>query len=94
MAVIQLIPSELDEPLQMSRKGIYTISGTVQVDSVAKARNVMLLTEDGVYFLGSTVSNPTTGAYSFTGLAYNTPLLVLVPGVIGETPRIHRVTPG
>jgi hypothetical protein len=94
MGLIQLIPSTHDEPLQLSRKGIYSVSGTVTVSSGSRERTILCFTGDGAYLIATTTSHPTTGAYSFTGLAFNTPVIVLVPGVVGEYPRVSRVTPG
>jgi hypothetical protein len=82
-----------DDTLLAARKGSYSVSGTVLSGGSPVARYVLCFSGDGVSLLGTTFS-AADGTYSFTGLAYNQPVLVVVPGVGTENPRVHKVTPG
>ena len=90
MGVAVILPE--DNLVLVTRKGIYSVSGTVQVSSAGVVRLVLCLTIDGA-LLGATFSE-TDGSFSFQGLAYNNPVLIVVPGLGTENPRVHRVTPG
>lgn len=90
MGVAVILPE--DDLVLVTRKGIYSVSGTVQVSASGVVRLVLCLTLDGA-LLGATFSG-TNGSFSFQGLAYNNPVLIVVPGLGTENPRVHRVTPG
>lgn len=93
MGTVQLIPDSVAIPVLANRKTGLSISGTLMVGGSVASRTVVCLSGDGSFLLATTVS-AANGTYSFPDLSFDTPLLIIVPGVGSEEPVIHRVIPG
>lgn len=93
MGQIFLLSTDVHWPIQLKKNATKSISGTVRVNGSVASRNIIFLSGDGMYILGQTVS-AADGTYSLPNLAYNTPILILIPGQGSEEPVVHRVTPG
>jgi hypothetical protein len=69
--------------LDVETGGLATISGTVRILTAPAGRPVYLLEQDTLRLRRATDSNPTTGAYSFPGVAEGREWLVLALDTAG-----------
>lgn len=69
--------------LDVETGGPATISGTVRILTAPAGRPVYLLEQDTLRLRRTTGSNPTTGAYSFQGVAEGREWLVLAIDTAG-----------